>query len=275
MRLNRLMVIKAGVDPGESQTWAARTRRVFATRRHMEQICLAIGFVLIAVGLMHLIPALIYPRPWFGPLSWRKPITFGLSFGTVLISVVWVSSYLRIGERVRAIVLGVLAADSIVEVAGISIQAWRHVPSHLNTESGFDTSVAFTLDFGGAVLIATLGALAVPAIRGQSKATPSMRLALRAGFGLLLAGLASGIAMIARGEQLIHTASRTAAYDGAGFLKLFHAVSLHAVLALPAVAWVLSKTRRDQAKQYRLVGMAVGAYVVVAVVTFVVCLVSL
>src|SRR5262245_53149164 len=44
--------------------------------------------------------------PWYGPVSWRNPVTFG----TVL--------------------LLVFAADCAVEVGGITLQAWRRVPSH-------------------------------------------------------------------------------------------------------------------------------------------------
>ena len=144
-------------------------------------------------------------------------MTFGLSFGTTLIAITWVSSYLRIGDRRRAVLLGIFAADCVVEVAGITVQAWRHVPSHFNTESDFDSVIAFSLATGGAVLVGVLGSLAIAAFRTQGPA--AMRLALRAGFALLLAGLAAGVAMIARGEILINGGHRQAAYDTAGFLS--------------------------------------------------------
>lgn len=224
---------------------AGRSRTLLARRRPAERAAYLIGALLIAVGLAHLIVALRYPRPWLGPLSWRKPVTFGLSFGLTLISVTWVAGYLRLPPRRRALVLGVFAADCALEVTGITVQAWRDVPSHFNTESGFDSVIAFGLAAGGAVLVITLGTLAGYALTGRVDAPPAMRLAVRAGFAFLLAGLAAGAAMIARGEQLIRGEHRLqAAYDTAGYLKWFHAITLHAVLVLPALAWLLARTRR-------------------------------
>jgi hypothetical protein len=239
--------------------------------RPVELVCYAVGAALVASGLVHLAVAAVSPRPWLGPLSWRKPVTFGLSFGTTLIAITWVSSFLRIDDRLRAVLLGVFAADCVVEVTGITVQAWRHVPSHFNTESGFDSAIAFSLAGGGAVLIVVLGALAIAAFRTQGPA--AMRLALRAGFALLLAGLAAGVAMIARGEVLIQTGHRQAAYDSAGFLKWFHAVTLHAVLVLPLLAWWLARTGRTEGDSVRVVRLGVASYVAVAAVTLVVSLV--
>jgi hypothetical protein len=244
------------------------TRAVGAvrTRRRVEQVCLLVAALLIASGVVHLGVAVALPRPWDGPLSWRKPVTFGTSFGTVLLAVTWVTSYLRLADRTRALLLGVFAADCVVEVTGITLQAWRHVPSHFNTVGPLDTVVATALAIGGAVLVGTLGTFAIVALRGRVDATPPMRRALRAGFALLLAALAAGVAMIVRGEQLIAAGERSVAYDTAGYLKWFHAVTLHAVFVLPALAWLLARTRLDEGRQQRAVTAGVTAYLLAAAV---------
>ena len=159
-------------------------------------------------------------------------MSFGVSFGLTLVGITWVASYLRLSERARTALLGVFAADCVVEVTGITVQAWRHMPSHLNTTTPVNALIAYSLAIGGAVLLVVLGALAVPALRGRVDAPLSMRVALRSGFGLLLAGLAAGAAMIARGEVPIRGGHRAQAYHETGFLKWFHAVTPHAVLAL-------------------------------------------
>ena len=249
------------------------TTRSVSTRHPVEGVCYLVGVVLILVGTAHLGVAAVSDRPWLGPLSWRKPVTFGLSFGTTLIAITWVSSYLRLSTRARTAVLGIFAADCVLEVTGITVQAWRHEPSHFNTESRLDAIVAYSLALGGAVLIATLGTLAVTAFRNRIDGSPSMRLALRAGFALLLAGLAAGAAMIARGEILIKSGHVAAAYDTAGYLKWFHAVTLHAVLVLPALAWLAARTDRDEHQQLQIVVRATAAYVGVSGIVLVGCLV--
>jgi hypothetical protein len=96
-----------------------------------------------------------------------------------------------------------------------------------------------------------------------------MRRALRAGFALLLAGLAAGAAMIARGEVLINGGERTLAYDTAGFLRWFHAIALHAVLVLPALAWIAARLRLDEDRQLRIVTLGVAGYLLAAAIALV------
>jgi hypothetical protein len=244
-----------------------------STRRRVDRLCYAVAAALLVSGLAHLVVAALYPRPWYGPLSWRKPVSFGMSFGTTLAAVTWVSAYLRLTERRRTVLLSVFAADCVVEVTGISVQAWRHVPSHFNTAGALSTVIASLLAVGGGVLIVVLGALAVAAFRTPT--APAMQLALRAGFGLLLAGLAAGVAMIVRAQLLSRGGDVQAAYDHAGFLKWFHAVTLHAVLVLPLLAWWTNRAGYDQAGSVRLVRQGVGCYLAAAAVVLAVCLVQI
>ncbi|UQX90268.1 hypothetical protein M6D93_09770 [Jatrophihabitans telluris] len=254
-------------------TWSRRLatpRQLWAQSRRAERVAVVIGCLLIASGLLHLLVAVRYPRPWDGPLSWRKPVTFGLSFGTSLLALTWLSRPLQVGTRLRDVALTVFTLDCLIEVAGITVQAWRHVPSHFDTESGFDTAVAYALAAGGAALVVVLGAAAVVAVRGRVDGPPPLRLALRAGFGLLLAGLASGAAMIVRGEYLIKTGHRQLAYDQAGFLKWFHAITLHAVLVLAGLAWLLARRPLPAARQLLIVRWAVGVYLALSLLVLLV-----
>jgi hypothetical protein len=193
-------------------------------------------------------------------VSWRKPTTFGLSFGLTLIAVAWVASYLRLSDRTRALALGIFAADCFVEVGGITLQAWRRVPSHIDMQGPFNTGVSMSLAFGGVVLVLVLGRLAVAAFRGDPDSAPSMRLALRAGFATLMVGLLSGAAMIARGTAEARGGHQQQAYQDLGFLKLVHGISLHGVLVLPALAWALALTPWQEEKRTRVVRLAASAY---------------
>ncbi|MEU6519163.1 hypothetical protein [Streptomyces sp. NPDC046978] len=225
-----------------------------------ERLCVATGVLLCLSGLVHLAVFLVDGGPWYGPVSWRKPVTFGLSFGLTLIAVTWVTSYLRIGARRRAALLLLFAADCVVEVAGITLQAWRRVPSHLNTGTPFDTAVAMTLAVGGGVLVVVLSAFAAAAFLRRPGGPPGMALALRSGFAILMVALLSGAAMIARGVALSRTGHQQAAYDSTAPLKPLHGVSLHAVLVLPALVLLLSRTSWSEVTRQRFLYAAVGAY---------------
>ncbi|MGW0873963.1 hypothetical protein ACWD3Z_26175 [Streptomyces sp. NPDC002740] len=221
----------------------------------------ATALLLILSGLVHLVVFAVDGGPWNGPVSWRKPVTFGLSFGVTLLAVVRVTSYVRVGPRLRAVLLGVFAADCVVEVAGITLQAWRGVPSHLDMETPFDTAVSMTLAVGGGVLVVLLARFAVASFRHRPTGPAGMALAVRSGFAILLVALASGAAMIARGVVLTRTGHQEAAYHSTASLKPLHGVSLHAVLVLPALAWLLSRTPWSESVRRRIVAAAVGCYV--------------
>ncbi|MER6783836.1 hypothetical protein ABT330_04095 [Streptomyces sp. NPDC000658] len=220
----------------------------------------AIALLLIVSGLFHLAVFAVDGGPWDGPVSWRKPVTFGLSFGVTLLAVVQVTSYLRTGRRLRTALLGVFAADCVVEVGGITLQAWRGVPSHLDMETPFDTAVSMTLAVGGGVLVVLLTVFAVLSFRRRPTGPAGMALAVRSGFAILLVALTSGAAMIARGVVLTRTGHQEAAYSSTAPLKPLHGVSLHAVLVLPALAWLLSRTSWSERARRRVVAAAVGCY---------------
>ncbi|MFD8808155.1 hypothetical protein [Streptomyces sp. NPDC059597] len=227
----------------------------------VERLCHATGLLLVLSGLVHLVVFAVDGGPWDGPVSWRKPVTFGLSFGVTLMAVVWVTSYVRLGARTRVALLAVFATDCVVEVGGITLQAWRRVPSHLNMETPFDTGVSMMLAVGGGVLVAVLGVLAFASFRRRPGGPAGMALAVRSGFAILLVALASGAAMIARGVVLTRTGHQAAAYHSTAPLKPLHGVSLHAVLVLPGLAWLLSRTTASARTRWRIVAAATGCYV--------------
>ncbi|MEU9479658.1 hypothetical protein [Streptomyces sp. NPDC048191] len=228
--------------------------------RAADRLCRTTGLALVLSGLAHLVVFAVDGGPWDGPVSWRKPVTFGVSFGLTLIAVTWVTSYLRLGPRLRSILLLVLAADCVLEVGGITLQAWRRVPSHLNMETPFDTAVSMCLAVGGGVLVVVLTAFAVASFRNRPRGPAGMPLAIRSGFAILLVALASGAAMIARGVVLTRAGHQEAAYHSTAPLKPLHGVSLHAVLVLPTLAWLLSRSPWGEGTRRRIVATAVGCY---------------
>jgi hypothetical protein len=240
---------------------------VWVRARPVERVAFVVAAALLASGLAHLGVLLVTGGTSTGPVSMRKPMTFGLSFGLTLATVAWVTSLLAIGPRTRTVLLGVFGAVSALETALITMQAWRGVPSHVNFETPFDTGVSTALAAGGGVIIVTVLAFAAAALRGAGGLAPSMRLAVRAGFALLVVGLAVGAVMIATGVGEARAGDPATAYSALGTLKPVHGVALHAVLVLPALAWLLGTLDRDERWRLRVMRPAVACYVVLVAVT--------
>jgi hypothetical protein len=199
-----------------------------------------------------------------GPLSLRKPMTFGLSFGLTLITITWVSSFLRLGDRARTILLSVFAAACVLETALVSLQAWRGVPSHFNVETPFDAFVTQMLAGGGVTLVAIVAALTFISFRAAPATPLVMRVAIRTGFVILLSAMASGALMIAKGMSLVFAGHPQAAYLTGGSLKPVHGVTMHAILVLPVLAWLLSLTAWSERRQRRAIVVAAAGYVLLA-----------
>jgi hypothetical protein len=213
--------------------------------------------MLFVSGLLHLAILVVSGGSWYGPLSLRKPATFGLSFGLTLVTIVWVTSFLSIRSRARALLLGAFTAACAIETALVTIQAWRGVPSHFNLETTFDGVVARTLAVGGFVLVVTILTFALVSLRPNPPVPISLRLAIRIGFLSLLGAVVVGAVMIARGMILVFAGSPQAAYATAGAMKPIHGVTMHAILVLPGLAWVL--TFADWSERRRIAAVLAAA----------------
>ena len=239
-------------------------RRIWVDGRRVERVAYVVGLVLFVSGLVHVGILLVTGWTWIGPVSLRKAATFGLSFGLTLPSVAWATSYLRLPAR--GLVLGVFIATCVVETVLISMQAWRGVPSHYNFATPFDTAVSTTLALGGGVIVLVGVVCTLAAFAGAGGLAPSMALAVRTGLVVLLVAFATGAVMVARGVVEARGGQAQLAYDTAGSLKPLHAVAMHVVLVLPALAWLLAHTSWAEARRLRLVWVAVVADAVLTAV---------
>ena len=242
--------------------WALR--RIWVDGRRVERVAYVVGLALFVSGVVHVGILLVTGRTWIGPVSLRKAATFGLSFGLTLPSVAWATSYLRLPAR--GLVLGVFIVTSVVETTLISMQAWRGVPSHFNFATPFDTAVSTALALGGGVIVLVGVVCTLAAFAGAGGLAPSIALAVRTGLVVLLVAFAAGALMVARGVVEARGGQAQLAYDTAGSLKPLHAVAMHVVLVLPALAWLLAHTSWAEARRLRLVGVAVVADAVLTAV---------
>jgi hypothetical protein len=235
----------------------------------VERVAFAVGALLFLSGLVHVVVLLVTGGSWTGPVSLRKAATFGLSFGLTLISVAWVAHLVPLTGRAANILLGTFTVSCVVEVTLVSMQAWRGVPSHFNFQTGFDTAVSMTLAAGGFVIILTTIGMTLAVFRAGRRQTAAMRLAVAFGFVTLLVALGIGAAMIATGSVAARGPDPSVAYETAGFLKPAHAVTMHAILVIPGLAWLLTFTRWGENQQTNIVRLGIVGYAILSVAVIV------
>ncbi|MEU4667383.1 hypothetical protein AB0F91_05275 [Amycolatopsis sp. NPDC023774] len=240
--------------------------RIWRDGRRVERVAYVVGAVLFASGVVNAAVLLAGDGTWLGPVSLRKAVTFGLSFGLTLASVAWATSYLALRPRARAALLGAFLVACVAEVVLVTMQAWRGVPSHFNFETGFDTVVSMSLAAGGGVIVVTALGFTAAAFRSPGRMAPSMLVAVRFGLLILMVALATGAVMIARGVVEARGGSPELAYTTAGSLKPLHAVAMHAILVLPGLAWLLRFTALPERARLRVVWLAVVADAVLTAV---------
>jgi hypothetical protein len=116
-----------------------------------------------------------------------------------------------------------------------------------------------------AMAIVVLTVLAFTAM----EAAPSMALAIRTGLLLLLVAQGIGGWMIQHGVGPAGDGVREGltTFGAAGVMKVPHAVGIHAIQVLPALAWLLSFAALPERRRLRLVRMAVLGYVALLAVS--------
>jgi hypothetical protein len=237
--------------------------------RPWQRLGYLVGGALIVVGLAHLVAWLVVGGAWAGPVSFRKPTTFGISFGLTTITMAWVAGQLRISDRAGWLLLIPLAVADTSEVVWVSLQRWRGVASHFNDDTTLD-NLLFVIMGGAAVAVAATVILIMTVLAFTSmRASPSMALAIRAGLLILLVAQAVGGWMIQHGIGLASegVTDGLTTFGAAGVMKVPHAVAIHGIQMLPALAWLLSFAALPEQRRVGLVRIAALGYVALVVVS--------
>jgi hypothetical protein len=236
--------------------------------RPPQRFACLVGAGLILVGLTHLAAWLLVGSAWAGPVSFRKPTTFGISFGLTTMTLAWVAGHLRVSGRTGWLLLGPLALADTSEVVWVSVQRWRGVASHFNVQSTLDY-LLFVVMGGVAIAVTATVILAMTVLAFTAmRASPSMTLAIRAGLLILLVAQAVGGWMIQHGLEPANEGVTTGltTFGPAGVMKLPHAVAIHAIQVLPGLAWLLSFAHIPEPRRLGLVWTAAGGYLALVVV---------
>ena len=239
-----------------------RVRRWLATT-HRPLALITIGST--ALFAVSSLLALVDHRLVTGAPVWLKPAKFGVSVAMMAPALAWILDQLPRDRRLhRAGTVVSLVAG--LELALITVQALRGVPSHFNYASRFDAAL-FSI-MGISITGLWLGELfiAVRAFRHRF-ATPARTWGIRLGLvGALLGGAVgfvmprptpSQLASLRAGQPTpVLGAHAVGVPDGGpglpiarwstvgGDLRVPHFFGLHALQLLPLAAWLLERRRR-------------------------------
>jgi hypothetical protein len=250
----------------DTQQSANSTTRAVAPHRplHRPLVVLAALTAVLAVGLL---PVMVVDhRQLLGVSVWLKPWKFAVSITIYALTVAWMVTLVDRGARLARRAATVAAVALGVEIALITAQAARGVPSHFNTGTPRDSMVFYVMGGSiGIVWIATL-VLALVLVRQQLD-DQVLAVGLRWGLAVSLFGMIVAVLMINPLNQwvlqqvhapptLLDGGHTVGAADGgpgvpvvnwstrAGDLRAPHFAGIHALQLLPLFAWLLHRRAR-------------------------------
>jgi hypothetical protein len=240
------------------------------------------GLAMLVVLAGTVIGLAVDPRVITGAPAWLKPAKFAVSIAIYSFTLAWIFTLIPEWPRVRRVVGWTTTVTLLLEIALISMQAFRGTTSHFNVGTLFD-GVVFTV-MGIAIVIQTLATVAVAVALWRHRfGDRALGWALRLGMTMTIAGaMTGGLMTRPTGEQLdaaragermtVAGAHTVGAPDGGpglpvtgwstehGDIRVAHFLGLHALQVLPIVALLLARTRVNDATRVRLTITAAASY---------------
>jgi hypothetical protein len=212
---------------------------------------------------------------------WLKPFKFSLSFAIYGLTLAWMLSVLPRRSRVAEWAALAIVGVAVAEVGIIALQAARGTTSHYNETSDVNAALWQAMGMSIMVLFVAHLVIAVVAVR-QKIADRGNAYGIRLGLGLCVLGMLAAVPMVMPGQDPgidgITGAHSVGVPDGGpglpltgwsttgGDLRIGHFVGLHALQALPLLAFLLARfTGLDERRRSRLLLVAGGAYGVLIV----------
>lgn len=220
----------------------------------------ATGLIMLAAFVASLGAMAVDHSTILGAPTWLKPAKFAISTAIYAFTLAWIVTFLPERRRLTNRIGWITAVIVVFEVGVIDLQAARGVTSHFNVGTTLDGVLFGTM--GLAIVVAWGAAIALTAALFRHRFTDeAFGWALRLGMLLTVIGQATGGLMTsptkaqleaARTSRITVAGAHTVgAPDGGpgvpitgwsrehGDLRVPHFVGMHAVQALPALAWIL------------------------------------
>jgi hypothetical protein len=240
------------------------------------------GLAMIALLGAAVIGLVVDPRTITAAPAWLKPAKFAVSIAIYTLTLAWIFSLIPEWQRTRRIIGWTTAVVMVLEMAIISLQAFRGTTSHFNIATPFD-GVLFGI-MGAAILLQTLSTISVAVALWRHRfGDVALGWALRLGMTITIIGALTGGMMTRPTRQQLDAANAGAtmtvvgahtvgAPDGGpglpgtgwstshGDLRIPHFLGLHALQILPFVALVLGRLRTRELIRTRLTVVAASSY---------------
>jgi hypothetical protein len=235
---------------------------------------LLVAVVALAISLVGLA---VDQRVIGGAPAWLKPLKFGVSVTLYLITVRWMLGVVAGHRRLLTVVASVLLVGLSAELVGIDLQVIRGTTSHFNESTLFDSAVYYSM--GGVIsfvfAVTVVAAVLVLRTRGVDRTVAA---GMRWGLLIALIGMAEAVLMTVNFGWADGGGHTVGGRDGGpglpitdwstlhGDLRIGHFVGLHALQALPILAFLLLRlTRLPERTRTRLLGVAAVGYLGVLV----------
>lgn len=239
------------------------------------------GLAMLPVLTFAVAGLLLDPRLIVGAPAWLKPAKFAASALIYSLTLTWMFGYLDGWVRTRHHVGRITAGVFVLEVGLVCLQAWRGTTSHFNLGTPLD-AVVFSV-MGVAIVAQTIASgFVLVALWRQPFTDRALGTALRAGMLITLLGAASAGLMTQptaaqrrdareRGRLPVAGAHTVGGMDGGpglpgtgwstahGDLRVPHFVGLHAMQALPLVAFLMRRRRSAAPRTVARAAVSYGA----------------
>jgi len=249
---------------------------------HTDKPLTGASVLMLAVFVFALAGLVVDPRTITGMPAWMKPAKFGISTAIFMLTLAWIFTYLPSWVKLRRIVGGATAAILVLEVAIISVQAWRGTTSHFNVGTPLDGVLFSAMGTGIAIQTALSIAVAIALWRQPFLDRP-LGWALRLGLTISIIGASTGGLMVTptrtqlaearvthnlpiSGAHTVGAPDGGPALPGVGWsrehgdLRVPHFLGLHAVQLLPLFVLVARRRGLPEVTRVHLTFVIAASY---------------
>lgn len=187
-------------------------------------------------------------RTLLGRNVWTKPWKFATSIAIFTATIGWILPSLSLSARLERLVTAVIGGAMSIEIALISIQAARGVPSHFNSSTPLDTAIFMIMGVTITISSAAVAYVLWWIVRDPPELTPAYLRGIQLGMFVFVLASVQGWLMVSYDGHAVGAAAESAGLPlvnwkiTGGDLRIAHFVGLHALRVLPLAGYVAARS---------------------------------